>query len=138
MTTIWSGDEGNCSIHYTLTKNQAMNETEQFTTEFFENEGRKRKQIPLAVFAIIAVHVVLFIGLLGASGCKKKTEATATEGTAAKKFAAEEYSGQKSSATPSHTTTAPVPAPAEPVKKKITPPEYEITEATEMARREKP
>lgn len=39
-------------------------------------DSRGRKNIPLAVFAVIAVHVSLFLVLLVAAGCRAKTRAT--------------------------------------------------------------
>jgi LysM repeat protein len=48
------------------------------TEEWIEKEARKRKQVPIAVFTIITVHVVLFLSLLGSSGCKQKTETAAS------------------------------------------------------------
>ena len=50
-------------------------EIKVLTDEWIEREARKRKQIPIAVFTIVAVHVALFLGLLGSAGCKKQAEA---------------------------------------------------------------
>lgn len=46
-------------------------EIKLLTEEWIETEARKRRQIPIAVFTIVAVHVVLFLSLLGSSGCSR-------------------------------------------------------------------
>ncbi|MGV3774458.1 MAG: LysM peptidoglycan-binding domain-containing protein [Verrucomicrobiales bacterium] len=89
-----------------------MNNETPFTTEFFDKESKRRKQIPIAVFTIVAAHVVLFAGLLGAAGCKKETSVTAEDkGNAAKTFAAAEYQSQP--ATPETTAGSAAPATTE-------------------------
>jgi LysM repeat protein len=40
-------------------------------------DTRARKQIPIAIFTVIAIHVLLFLALLGAAGCKPKGHADA-------------------------------------------------------------
>lgn len=54
--------------------NQAMNET-NINTELLSAESRGRKHIPLAVFAVIIIHVALFLVLLIAAGCRAKARA---------------------------------------------------------------
>jgi LysM repeat protein len=71
-----------------------MNNDTPFTTEFIDNDKKRRQQIPIAVFTIVAAHVVLFLGLLGAAGCKKEAKADTDKDNAAQKFASAEYKGQ--------------------------------------------
>lgn len=72
-----------------------MNTETPFTTEFFDKETKRRKQIPIAVFTIVAAHVVLFVGLLGAAGCKQDDSTAKTDkDNAARQFAAAEYQAQ--------------------------------------------
>lgn len=54
--------------------NQAMNQTD-LNAELFAAESRGRKHIPLAVFAVIMIHVILFLVLLIAAGCRAKARA---------------------------------------------------------------
>ena len=46
-----------------------MNET-TLNSELLSADARGRKQIPVAVFAVIMIHVVLFVVLLIAAGCR--------------------------------------------------------------------
>lgn len=64
-------------------------EIKLLTEEWVESEARKRKQVPIAVFSIVTVHVVLFLGLLGSSGCKQQTKTV--ESQAAEKMRQAEY-----------------------------------------------
>jgi LysM repeat protein len=64
-----------------------MNEESNLSENLLEPGERARKQIPIAVFVVIAIHVVLFVGLLGASGCKQKTA-----GSEGEKFKVGEFS----------------------------------------------
>ena len=47
-----------------------MNETTHLNSELLSADARGRKQIPVAVFAVIMIHVVLFVVLLIAAGCR--------------------------------------------------------------------
>jgi LysM repeat protein len=51
-------------------------EAHQIANELLELESRRRKQIPIAVFTVITIHVVLFVALLGTAGCKQSAEST--------------------------------------------------------------
>jgi LysM repeat protein len=51
-----------------------MNET-NLNTELLSADARGRKHIPLAVFAVILVHIILFMVLLIAAGCRAKVRA---------------------------------------------------------------
>jgi hypothetical protein len=51
-----------------------MNET-NINTELLAAESSGRKHIPLAVFAVIVIHVALFLVLLIAAGCRAKARA---------------------------------------------------------------
>ena len=52
-----------------------MNETTQLNTELLSADARGRKHIPVAVFAVILIHVVLFVVLLIAAGCRSSARA---------------------------------------------------------------
>jgi LysM repeat protein len=52
-----------------------MSETTSLNTELFSAEARGRKHVPLAVFAVILIHIVLFLVLLIAAGCRAKARA---------------------------------------------------------------
>jgi LysM repeat protein len=51
-----------------------MNES-NLNAELLSSESRGKKHIPLAVFAVIVIHVVLFLVLLIAAGCRAKARA---------------------------------------------------------------
>jgi len=57
--------------------NQAkpMNESTQLNSELLSADARGRKHIPVAVFAVIIIHVVLFMVLLIAAGCRSSARA---------------------------------------------------------------
>lgn len=55
-----------------------MNEMTQINSELLAADARGRKHIPVAVFAVILIHVVLFVVLLVAAGCRATTRANAT------------------------------------------------------------
>src|SRR5688572_28383161 len=52
-----------------------MNETTNLNSELLSADARGRKHIPLAVFAVILIHIVLFLVLLIAAGCRAKARA---------------------------------------------------------------
>jgi hypothetical protein len=52
-----------------------MSETTNLNTELLSADARGRKHIPFAVFAVILVHIVLFLVLLIAAGCRAKARA---------------------------------------------------------------
>ena len=52
-----------------------MSETTSLNTELLSADARGRKHIPFAVFAVILVHIVLFLVLLIAAGCRAKARA---------------------------------------------------------------
>jgi LysM repeat protein len=52
-----------------------MNETTSLNSELLSADARGRKHIPFAVFAVILIHVVLFLVLLIAAGCRAKARA---------------------------------------------------------------
>jgi LysM repeat protein len=51
-------------------KPSAMNDTTPLNCELLSADARGRKHIPVAVFAVIVIHVVLFLVLLIAAGCR--------------------------------------------------------------------
>ena len=51
-------------------KPSPMNETTPLNCELLSADARGRKHIPVAVFAVIVIHVVLFLVLLIAAGCR--------------------------------------------------------------------
>jgi len=57
--------------------NQAkpMNESTQLNSELLSADARGRKHIPVAVFAVIIIHIVLFMVLLIAAGCRSSARA---------------------------------------------------------------
>jgi peptidoglycan endopeptidase LytE len=52
-----------------------MNEHTQLNSELLSADARGRKHIPVAVFAVILIHVVLFLVLLIAAGCRSSLRA---------------------------------------------------------------
>lgn len=54
-----------------------MNNFTQINSELLAADARGRKHIPVAVFAVIMIHVVLFVFLLIAAGCRASTRAKA-------------------------------------------------------------
>src|SRR5687768_11311132 len=55
-----------------------MNETTQLNTELLSADARGRKHIPVAVFAVIIIHVALFLVLLIAAGCRSSARVKST------------------------------------------------------------
>ena len=56
-----------------------MNETTELNSELLSADARGRKHIPVAVFAVILIHVVLFVVLLIAAGCRSSARVKATQ-----------------------------------------------------------
>ncbi len=52
-----------------------MNETTNLNSQLLSADARGRKHIPFAVFAVIVIHIVLFLILLIAAGCRAKARA---------------------------------------------------------------
>jgi LysM repeat protein len=52
-----------------------MNESTHLNSELLSADARGRKHIPVAVFAVILIHVVLFLVLLIAAGCRSSARA---------------------------------------------------------------
>jgi LysM repeat protein len=52
--------------------------TTQLNSELLSADARGRKHIPVAVFAVILIHVVLFLVLLIAAGCRSSARAKRT------------------------------------------------------------
>jgi hypothetical protein len=52
-----------------------MSETTSLNTELLSADARGRKHVPFAVFAVILIHIVLFMVLLIAAGCRAKARA---------------------------------------------------------------
>ncbi|MGZ8919470.1 MAG: LysM peptidoglycan-binding domain-containing protein [Limisphaerales bacterium] len=52
-----------------------MNQTTPLNSELLSADARGRKHIPVAVFAVIVIHVVLFLVLLIAAGCRSSARA---------------------------------------------------------------
>ena len=52
-----------------------MNQSTQLNSELLSADARGRKHIPVAVFAVILIHVVLFLVLLIAAGCRSSARA---------------------------------------------------------------
>ena len=52
-----------------------MNETTHINSELLSADSRGRKHIPVAVFAVIMIHIVLFVVLLIAAGCRSSARA---------------------------------------------------------------
>jgi LysM repeat protein len=98
-------------------KTKPMNDEPSLSTNLLQADARVRKQIPIAVFAVIAIHVVLFLSLL-ASGCKRKAT-----GSDAAKFKTSEYN----KALPSSATTTTTASEQRPTAKEQLPTES-ITE----------
>ena len=55
-----------------------MNQRTELNSELLSADARGRKHIPFAVFAVILIHVVLFVVLLVAAGCRSSARAKAT------------------------------------------------------------
>ena len=55
-----------------------MNESTQLNSELLSADARGRKHIPVAVFAVIVIHIVLFMVLLIAAGCRSSARAKQT------------------------------------------------------------
>lgn len=98
-----------------------MNET-NLNTELLTAEAKGRKHIPFAVFAVILIHVVLFLVLLVAAGCRAKArakrEAATTTAQAEVQSPAQAQSIEANSAiateaAPSHSDEFPAPLAAE-------------------------
>lgn len=52
-----------------------MSETTNLNSELLSADARGRKHVPFAVFAVILIHIVLFLVLLIAAGCRAKARA---------------------------------------------------------------
>ncbi len=52
-----------------------MSETTNLNSELLSADARGRKHIPFAVFAVILIHIALFVFLLVAAGCRAKARA---------------------------------------------------------------
>ncbi len=52
-----------------------MNHQTELNSELLSEEARGKKHIPFAVFAVILIHVVLFVVLLVAAGCRSTARA---------------------------------------------------------------
>jgi LysM repeat protein len=63
-------------------KPNAMNDTTPLNCELLSADARGRKHIPVAVFAVIVIHVVLFLVLLIAAGCRSSARVKRTTPTA--------------------------------------------------------
>jgi LysM repeat protein len=59
-------------------KPSAMNDTTPLNCELLSADARGRKHIPVAVFAVIVIHVVLFLVLLIAAGCRSSARVKRT------------------------------------------------------------
>lgn len=87
-----------------LTSIKPMNDTTNLNSELLSADARGRKHIPFAVFAVILVHIVLFLVLLVAAGCRAKARAR-------RNLEASPEMVKQTPATPAAGTTAPtVPA----------------------------
>jgi LysM repeat protein len=58
---------------------QAMKETTNLNSELFSADAHGRQHIPFAVFAVILIHVILFLVLLVAAGCRAKARGQAAK-----------------------------------------------------------
>jgi LysM repeat protein len=56
-----------------------MNQRTEINSELLSADARGRKNIPFAVFAVILIHVVLFVMLLVAAGCRSTARAKANQ-----------------------------------------------------------
>src|SRR5688572_6122784 len=54
-----------------------MNQSTELNSELLSADARGRKHIPVAVFAVIAIHIFLFVVLLIAAGCRSSARAKA-------------------------------------------------------------
>lgn len=54
-----------------------MNQPSELNSELLSADARGRKHIPFAVFAVILIHVILFVMLLIAAGCRSSARAKA-------------------------------------------------------------
>lgn len=57
-----------------------MQNDDNLDDQFEVTVQRSRKHLPIAVFSVISVHLVLFLGILLSGGCKKSTEAQRSPG----------------------------------------------------------
>jgi LysM repeat protein len=73
--------------------------------DLFQTDPRARKQIPIAVFTVIAIHILLFLVLLVSAGCKPKGQANVSDSENPKNL-----ENKKARSTAS---TAPTPAPVQ-------------------------
>src|SRR5262245_64511886 len=87
-----------------------MSETTNLNTELLSADARGRKHIPFAVFAVILIHIVLFLVLLVAAGCRAKARAKRNLHSAPEMLA--QKAPQPLLATAPLSTNAPSPAPA--------------------------
>jgi len=56
-----------------------MNQPSELNSELLSADARGRKHIPFAVFAVILIHVILFVMLLIAAGCRSSARAKANQ-----------------------------------------------------------
>jgi LysM repeat protein len=54
-----------------------MNRSTELNSELLSADARGKKQIPFAVFAVILIHIILFVVLLVAAGCRSTVRARA-------------------------------------------------------------
>src|SRR5687768_10319157 len=58
-------------------KPAVMNQHTELNSALLSADARGRKHIPVAVFAVILIHIVLFVVLLVAAGCRSSVRAKA-------------------------------------------------------------
>jgi LysM repeat protein len=97
-----------------------MNQPTELNSELLSADARGRKHIPFAVFAVILIHIVLFVMLLIAAGCRSSARAKAGRPVPERSpepHPAEKYLQAATNAAPAQplvTTTEPVTEPVVP------------------------
>ncbi len=92
-----------------------MSETTSLNTELLSADARGRKHVPFAVFAVILVHIILFLVLLIAAGCRAKARAKRNLQPAPEMMAQKAPQPLLAIAPLSTNAPAPTPAPATPL-----------------------
>jgi len=91
-----------------------MHET-NLNSELLSADARGRKSVPFAVFAVIFIHIVLFLVLLIAAGCRAKARAKRNAAHQQELAAASTLTSPLPNSTTVSTPSAQTNAPAEPV-----------------------
>jgi LysM repeat protein len=84
-----------------------MSETTNLNSELLSADARGRKHIPFAVFAVIVVHIILFLVLLVAAGCRAKARARLNAKPNSKMLAQQEVSPAQKPVSPAQQAVVP-------------------------------